>query len=262
MEKRLTLMNDYYSRFNEEERLIHSRQGQLEYAVTMEYIHRYLKKESRILEIGAGTGQYSIALAKEGYEVNAVELVAHNLEILKENSKGLENISSFQGDALNLSMFASDSFDVTLVFGPMYHLYDTTDVHKAIDEALRVTKKNGVILFAFLSVYGIMYSNYLCNNFCAGLKENYTEDYQVLHFLEQGFTGYDIQEFESLFDNKNTEYITTLSVDSILELIEQRNDFHMSDEDFDAFVKYHLAHCEKRELLGASNHLLYLCKKQ
>ena len=32
-------------------------------------------------------------------------------------------------------------------------------------------------------------------------------------------------------------------------------------ENFDAFVKWHLAFAEKRELLGGSNHLLYICQK-
>lgn len=33
-------------------------------------------------------------------------------------------------------------------------------------------------------------------------------------------------------------------------------------EEFELFVKYHLATCEKRELLGSSSHLLYICKKE
>ena len=35
----------------------------------------------------------------------------------------------------------------------------------------------------------------------------------------------------------------------------------MTDEEFEAFVKYHLATCEKRELLGSSSHLVYVCRK-
>ena len=36
----------------------------------------------------------------------------------------------------------------------------------------------------------------------------------------------------------------------------------MSDEEFEAFAKMQLALCEKRELLGSSSHLLYICKKK
>lgn len=256
MSKRLEFVNMFYNEIDEDARLNRSRHGQLEYATTMNYIKRFAKEGSKILEIGAGTGRYSIALAKEGYDVTAVELVEHNLEILKKNSSGLSNIQAFQGDALNLERFEDESFDITLVFGPLYHLYEKNDVHKAIDEAIRVTKQDGVILFAFLSVYAILFDNYLQGNLVAGLEENFTDDYTVKHFEEQLFTGYDIVEFEQLFAEKNVEYISTVAVDSILELAEGRSDFVMSDEEFEAFMNYHLTTCEKRELLGCSSHLL------
>lgn len=83
---------------------------------------------------------------------------------MQKNGEGVKTLTSCQGDATNLSTFDDESFDITLVLGPMYHLYESQDVNKAIDEAVRVTKKNGVIMFAFLSVYAIMYSNYLYSN--------------------------------------------------------------------------------------------------
>jgi len=261
MSRRLEFMNSFYNQIEEDVRLSRSRQGQMEYITTINYIHRFAKEGCKMLEIGAGTGRYSITLAKEGYDVTAVELVERNLEVLKKNSEGLDNIRGFQGDALDLSRFEENTFDVTLVFGPLYHIYEENEVHKAIDEAIRVTKKDGVLLFAFLSAYAIMYDDYFQNNFVDGFKFNFTEDCKTKHFEEQLFTGYDIVEFEQLFEEKDVEYITTVAVDSVLELAEGREDFGMSEADFEAFTKYHLAICEKREMLGCSSHLLYICKK-
>lgn len=262
MSKRIEILNSFYDDTDEDSRLDRSRHGQLEYITTMNYIHRYAKAGAKILEIGAGTGRYSIALAKEGYKVTAVELVESNLEVLRKNGSGIKNIVSYQGDALNLDRFEDNKFDITLLFGPMYHLYDKKDVHKALDEAIRVTKKGGIILTAFLSVYAIMNNNYLKENFASGIKMNFDDDYKVKHFEEQLFTGYDISEFEQLFESHQTKYLTTAAVDNILELAEGRTDFKVPDSDFDLFVKYHLAVCEKRELLGTSSHLLYICKKE
>lgn len=202
MSKRIEIVNSFYKEIDEDTRLVRSRQGQLEYITTMEYIHRFAQRGAKILEIGAGTGRYSIHLAKEGYEVTAVELVEHNLAVLQKNSSDLKNLQAFQGDALSLSRFENEKFDITLVFGPMYHLYDKQDVHKALDEAIRVTKDNGVILVAFLSIYAILFDNYLNGNLVAGLEENFEDNYKVRHFEEQLFTGYDIVEFEELFIRK------------------------------------------------------------
>lgn len=262
MSKRLEIVNSFYNEIDEDGRLGKSRHGQMEYFTTMHYINKYAQKGARLLEIGAGTGRYSIALAKAGYDVTSVELVEHNLEVLKKNSEGIDNIQSYQGDALDLSRFADNSFDVTLLFGPLYHLYEPQDVQKSIDEAIRVTKPNGVILVAFLSVYAILFDNYLNGTLLDGIKENFTENYKIRHFEEQLFTGYDIVEFEELFTDKSVEHLNTVAVNGILELAEKRIDFAMSDEEMEAFAKLWLAVCEKREMLGTSGHLLYICKKQ
>ena len=262
MSTRKEIVSGFYSRADEDTRLKRSRHGQLEYATTMAYIHRYAGSGSRVLEVGAGTGRYSIALAKEGMNVTAVELVESNLAVLKENSKGIACIEACQGDATDLSRFADDSFDLTLLLGPMYHLYEPEEVNRAIDEAVRVTRPSGVILFAFISVYAIMYANYLNGNWAFGQEENFTADYRVKHYKEQLFTGYDVTEFEQLFAEKPVEWITTAGVDGILEPIEDNPDFSIRDEDFDAFAAWYLAFAEKRELLGNTSHLLYICRKK
>ena len=262
MSTRKEIVSGFYGQADEDSRLKRSRHGQLEYATTMAYIHRYAGAGSKVLEVGAGTGRYSIALAKEGMKVTAVELVESNLEVLRENSRGIGGIESYQGDATDLSRFADGSFDMTLVLGPMYHLYEQEEVHRAIDEAIRVTKPGGVIMYAFISVYAIMYANYLQGNWAAGQEENFTDDYRTKHFKEQLFTGYDVEEFEQLFDGKPVERIATAGVDGLLEPIEDCPDFLIRDEDFDAFTAWYLAFAEKRELLGGTSHLLYICRKK
>ena len=278
MDDRLAIVKGFYSEIEEDTRLQRSRHGQLEYATTMEYIHRFLKPGERVLELGAGTGRYSVALAKEGFDVTAVELVEENLEVLRRNSEGLlkktpgglaetagtpsGHLRALQGDATDLGTFPDETFDMTLSLGPMYHLYDPDDVRRAIREAIRVTKKGGVIIFAFLSVYAILFDNYLKETLHDGMEENFDEQYRTRHFAEQLFTGYDIVEFEELFRNEPVGHLATAAADTVLELAEERTDFSMNDEAFSEFLRYHLATCEKRELLGASSHLLYICRKE
>jgi ubiquinone/menaquinone biosynthesis C-methylase UbiE len=261
MSTRKEIVSGFYDQSREDDRLKRSRHGQLEYAVTMSYIHRYANSQSKVLEVGAGTGRYSAALAEEGFDVTAVELAESNFRVLQEKSRNTARLKAVRGDATDLGGFPDQSFDLTLVLGPLYHLYEKEDINKAIDEAIRVTKKDGIIFFAFISVFGIMYANYFQNDWTRGQKENFTEDFKVRHFKEQLFTGYDISEFENLFAEKPVQWITTTGTDGILESIEARSDFAISDEDFAAFTEWYLQFCEKRELLGDTNHLLYICRK-
>ena len=120
MSKRIEILRSFYDDIDEDSRLDRSRQGQLEYLTTMNYIHRYAKAGAKILEIGAGTGRYSIALAKEGYNVTAVELVESNIEVLKKNSTGIENIVFYQGDALNLDRFEDNQFGIIYMIKKMF----------------------------------------------------------------------------------------------------------------------------------------------
>ena len=255
------ILSSFYAQTDEDGRLERTRHGQMEYLTTMHYIHRFAEKGAKVLEIGAGTGRYSIALAGEGMDVTAVELVEDNLAILREKSRGLENLHAYRGDATDLSVFPEDAFDMTLVLGPMYHLYEKEEADRAIDEAVRVTKPGGVLLFAFLSVYAIMYANYLSGNWALGQEENFTREYGVRHFKEQLFTGYDVTEFEALFSHKPVSPIATAGTDGILEPLEDCPDFCITDADFPAFAAWHLAFAEKRELLGHNSHLLYICRK-
>ena len=111
------------------------------------------------------------------------------------------------------------------------------------------TKTGGVMLFVFISVFAIMYANYFYGNWTAGQQENFTADYKVRHFKEQLFTGYDVAEFEGLFRAKPVDHLTTAGVDGLLEPIEKRPDFSLSDEDLQALAEWYLAFSEKRELL-------------
>ena len=114
-------LTNYYERYDEDGRLV-SKHGMVEYITTMKYVEKYLKPNMRILEIGAATGRYSHALAQRGYRVDAVELVEHNIEIFKQNTLEGEPVTITQGNAMDLSAFESDTYDITLLLGLFFKL--------------------------------------------------------------------------------------------------------------------------------------------
>ena len=146
----MNYLEEYYNNYDEEGRLL-SRHGQVEYLTTMRYIEECLEgiSDPGVLEVGAGTGRYSVTLAKQGIRMTAVELIEHNLEILRSKLDGTESIATVQGNALDLSLFSDHSFDLTMLLGPMYHLYSREEQLKALSEAVRVTKPGGYILVAY-----------------------------------------------------------------------------------------------------------------
>ena len=108
MDPRIPILEGVYGDGREAERLTRSRSGQLEYLTTLACIDEYAARPCRVLELGAGTGAYSLTLAREGYDVTALELVGRNVEILRERGRGVPHLTVVRGDALDLGRFEDD----------------------------------------------------------------------------------------------------------------------------------------------------------
>ena len=115
MANREEIINEYYNKYDEDNRLVKNYAHNLEFVITKNYLDKIIKEGNRVLELGAGTGRYSLYLASKGYDVTAIEYVQHNLEILKSHITSNMKIRAEQGDALDLSIFDDNTFDVTLV---------------------------------------------------------------------------------------------------------------------------------------------------
>lgn len=255
-----TLLEEHYNKFNEDKRLTR-KHGQVEYITSMKYIHEYLKDipNSKILDIGAGTGRYSIPLSEEGYQVTAIELVKYNLGILK--SKG-NKVLAKQGNALNLSKLPESHFDLTLIFGPMYHLYTYEDKLKALTEAKRVTKKDGIIMIAYcMNDYSIITYGFKQNNIKKIIEDKkITEDYQTLSSEENLYSYVRIEEINQLAQDAKLTRLKLISADGHANYMRKELNA-MDEETFNLFIDYHLKTCERPELLGAAAHTLDILKK-
>lgn len=249
-----------YSNYDEDSRLIKDRGHYVEYFTTMRYIEKYLKPGAKILEIGAATGRYSITLAQMGYDVTAVDLTPKHVEIMKSKSQGLNNFNCMVADALDLNMFKDESFDLVLNLGPMYHLFHQTDKEKAVTETIRVAKKGGMCMFAYIPCAAIMLGYGLCHLQAENLKYLMDEVGRFKDVPEEIFNCFNIEDFKRLFDNTNTEYVTNVATDGIAYAMKEQLE-QLSDEGFQTFLKWHLLTCERPDQQGYSAHLLYICKK-
>lgn len=135
------LVRKLYKRYAEEERLTQSKAGKVEFLTNVHYIEKYIRSGDKILDIGAGTGEYSLYFSSKGYQVSALELSEKNIEVFRRKIDPNDSIDLVQGNALDLSRYDDETFDIVLVFGPLYHLHNDEDKLKCIREAKRVCKK-------------------------------------------------------------------------------------------------------------------------
>lgn len=256
-------LTNYYQNYDEDGRLT-SKHGMVEYLTTMRFIEKYLRPGMRIIEIGAGTGRYSRALAEKGYHVDAVELIEHNIEVFKQHITGDEPVRIFQGDATDLTAFETNTYDIALLLGPMYHLYEKDDQLKALSETIRVTKKGGIIFAAY------------CNNdatmirFCFQKEMIKTERYKQLidpvtfkasSTPEELFQLYRKEDVDKLMSNFKVKRLHYLGTDMATKFIQDNVD-RMDDEMFETYLHYHFFICEREDMVGATHHMLDVFRKE
>ena len=258
----MDFLKNYYHSHDEENRLL-SQHGRVEYITTQKYIHEYLRgTDTAILEIGAGTGRYSVSLAKEGHQVTAVELIEHNIDLLRKKLDGTERINILQGNALDLSALPDNTFDMTLLLGPMYHLYSKEEKIRALSEAVRVTKPKGYILVAYCmnepTVVQAVFERHMLREVLD--QHMLTEDWHCISKPKDLFEMIRTEEIAELDAAVPVTRIKLIATDGATNYKRELVD-SMDEETFAKWVEYHLSVCERQDLIGASNHTLDILQK-
>ncbi len=246
-----------YEIFNEDSRLNRCQAARVEFLTTVRYIERYLNPGARILDVGAGAGEYSLYFARRGYQVSALELSPRNIQAFQKKLTPEDGIELTQGNAVDLGRYQDGSFDAVLVFGPLYHLHSEEDRQRCIAEAKRVCKRDGKLFFAFIAndfvfLTELMYDQ---NYFMTG---DYDKDTFALHDFP--FVFHTVQECREMLFRGGVRILHEVASDGASELMEERIN-GMDEENYRQYLRYHFYICEKPEMLGMSNHLLYVTEK-
>ena len=254
--------NEILNKFYNEDTRLDQKHRKLEFLTTDRYVQKYLKPNCRILEVGAGTGRYSLYYASQGYKVNSIEYVQHNLDVLKSKITDNMNIVAEQGDAIDLSRFEDNIFDIVLVLGPLYHLYTEEEINKCINEAKRVCKNNGIMMFAYLPNDSIMISWALLKGHLKFGYDNkrFDQNFKIISEPSEIMRAFYIDELEKIMNSNNIEKINNISTSGVAPHFRNIID-NLSEEEFEIWKNYHFSSCERKEVQGYSTHMLYIGKK-
>lgn len=255
-------LQDFYQNYDEEARLA-SRCGKVEYVTTMHYIQRFLKPGMRILELGAGTGRYSHALARQGYSVDAVELVEHNIQRFRQNTQEGEPVTIRQGSATDLSELGDNVYDLTLILGPMYHLFDPEDQRKALQEAVRVTRPGGILFAAYCMADPALLSmgfvrGKIQDILAEGMADPVT--FQTFSQPKDIFQLYRKEEIDALRAELPVTQLAFAAADGLSHFMRETIEA-MAEDVYQLYLDYHLTVCERPDMVGWSHHTLDIFRK-
>jgi SAM-dependent methyltransferase len=255
----LKFLTEFYENEDEDEDArLYTRHGSVEFPTTVRYINKYLQSGMRILEVGAGTGRYAHHYARRGFEVDAVELVQHNINIFNANTQDGEQITVRQGNAIDLSEFADETYDITLVLGPLYHLFTEPDKLTALSEALRVTKRGGVVFVAYACPDSSIFQFGFMRNGLQYLFDRQILDPETFKARSEPQDRFELhrkEDIDALMSHFTVERLHYVATDLISAYIASVID-EFTDEMFDWFLKYHFTICERPDMVGITNHVL------
>ena len=251
-----------YETANEEGRAERSRSEALEFHYTKRHLSKFVKPDSRVIEIGCGTGYYGMYFADKCAEYFGVDLVPSQIEIFREKiaAAGLKNVSCACGDATDLPDVADNSFDVVLCLGPMYHLSES-ERQKAFSECARICRPGGVAAFAYITSCGAYIG--ACVNF-SDIWPNEQTNRNVLGLgtddIRPGLFWYNMPEgIEAEAAPHGFEKIVDLGTDFFV-LNEVVN--AMDDERFELIRPLYDRIASSESCTGLSNHALLICKRK
>ena len=215
--------------------------------------------------IGAGSWGTALALtlSGKGHQVTLLDLSGKNVEVGKAKAAeaGVVFEAAVKGNALDLDDYEDEAYDAVLLMGPLYHLVKEQDRIRAVENAVRVLKKGGILIAAFISKYAPIQDAllYCEDDFCTDDLLAYLNDginNEDKGFTTAYFTGVD--EAKNLMNRFNLEELVFAGVENILGSKEAEiaaSPYYAKWID----IAYALSQDEK--VYGTSQHFLYIGKK-
>lgn len=166
-------------------------------------------KGKNALEIGCGGGTRSVQIAKRVKSLMAIEPDTKMLKnAIKNNS--LENIRYEPGNAIKLK-FKSKVFDITIFTLSLHHV-PAAKISNALKEAVRVTKKNGHIVFLEPTHTGNFFESEIKFDACDGDERK-----------EKAFAYYSILNHKGYKEIAEIPDETVFEFESVKDFIESMN---------------------------------------
>lgn len=256
-----------YENYREEDRLSTNNARKIEFLTTVRVLDELLDRKKKILDCAAGAGAYAFYLADKGHEVAATDITPRHVEIIRETLKSKAyDMKTAVLDATDMSMFENESFDVVLNMGPFYHLTEKESRQKCMEESLRVLKKGGLLISAYISRFYVF-------QHIAMQDAAYLDDRLAKQLVETGVLRHDDEkcfwtdtyyssaaEMEEMYKYYGLDVVDHFAQDGLTPQFFEKVD-KWSEEQFSIWCDYHYSVCRERTILGASNHVVIVGRK-
>jgi len=273
-------IRSYYSDMREEEwrRLIRDPYHRLEFDTTMHFFKEYSPRKGLVLDAGGGPGRYALELAKLGYDVVLLDLTPELLDIARNQVKKARVTNRvkqvLQGSIDDLSMLDDNTFDAVICLGALSHVVDKEDRERAIDELVRVAKKNATIFVSVIGRLAILVCGLVHwpeDMEIDGLYQKLydTGDYRGgpgIHARGRSFAPcylYLSEELEDSFKKRGVKVLEMVGLQGLATRHQKETNrlFKKYPKGWKNWQELHLRTCTHRSMVDNSQHFMIICRK-
>ncbi len=256
-------MFEYYGYFaaeNQSDRLLDTEERVIDFL-----FDKYLPGSGELLDSSAGHGRNAFRFANLGYTVTAGDFIMDNVEKIRANPESAKLKETYCSSAQSLSQFASESFDVVISLGSMYHMRTKVEREVFVRESLRVLRPNGIFAFTYMTPMALTLGQYF-NAMRTYKAPDRIKAYRKLANVEKTrvcdmFYGMTLEEMTDISREYGVGILTVASTYGMLYNMADEIGA-MSDADYEAFVNCQIASCEDPVVTRYCMRGLFIGKKK
>lgn len=224
------------------------------------FIYEYLpkKKNLNVLDAGGGTGRFSFSLAKKGHHVTLLDISNGMIDKAIEISKrhNIQGVKFVKESITEMKRIQTENMDVVLMMNSV--LDYCNDSKKALKEANRVLKKNGIMIGTVNNRIVYLPAKILLEKSPSKLHRRLFEvgDYHN-KFVIHNFT---VDELVSDLKKARFKIVDILGPTNILRKWEYADAINKHNEDTMFSIQLHYA--KMKEYLNNSSDFMFIAKKR
>lgn len=259
---------NYYENYREEDRITTNNARRIEFLTTIRKFDELFKGSMNVLDCATGTGAYAFYLADKGHTVTATDITPRHISIINEILKDKSYAMNTRVlDATDMRCFEDESFDVVLNMGPFYHLTAEDARNKCLSESIRVLKKGGLLITAYIprlylnQMMVMSDDKYLDKDLLCQIRNTgvLLHDDPKCFWTDTYYSSYD--EMQKLYKDNGIECIDHFAQDGLTPLFRNTVD-KWSEEQFAIWCEYHLSVCSEKQIIDMSNHVIIVGRKK
>ena len=259
---------NYYENYREEDRITTNNARRIEFLTTIKKFDDLLKGSLNILDCAAGTGAYAFYLADKGHKLTATDITPRHIKIINAQLESKPySMKTKVLDATDMSCFQDEMFDVVLNMGPFYHLTKEESRKKCLSESLRVLKKGGYLITAYIprlylnQMMAVSDNKYLDKDLLCQIRDTgvLLHDDPKCFWTDTYYSSFD--EMQKMYMENGMEIVDHFAQDGLAPLFHNKVD-SWNDEQFATWLNYHLSVCSEKTIIDMSNHAVIVGRKR